>query len=286
MNEKIKLIYISGIGRSGSTLIDLIISTDPKVFSVGEIYKFNKIKKENIPCNCGKNFSNCSFWKDFYYSKYKIKNRINLIDYIKTINFIFNPFIKKINFRKKSQNYSLLKKIKEKTSSKYILDSSKDIARLIELDSNPFIEVYNISIIREAEEVANSFSSRKNKNKKNYFISLLKWNFINYIIVKYLKKRDYSKNLVIDYEEFCKNPKKGISSIEDFLQIKIPKEYVKKIRSMEHHGLAQNRISQKEKRKKFEGISLKQYNKKRSTVKKLLEKLLTYPSSKIKEKLK
>ena len=73
--KKIKVIYISGIGRSGSTLLDIILSTSEKVFSVGEIFKYNQMLRENIKCSCGKKVKDCSFWKDFDGKDFKIKNR-------------------------------------------------------------------------------------------------------------------------------------------------------------------------------------------------------------------
>lgn len=95
MKDKIKVIYISGIGRSGSTLLDLLISTNDSVFSVGEIYKYNELKKRNIECSCGNKFNKCIFWKNFVNNKTKIINRMNLKDYLKMINFLLNPLSKK-----------------------------------------------------------------------------------------------------------------------------------------------------------------------------------------------
>jgi len=41
MKEKTKLVLLIGSGRSGSTLIDLIVNMHPKVLGLGEISNWN-----------------------------------------------------------------------------------------------------------------------------------------------------------------------------------------------------------------------------------------------------
>ncbi|MDD4353935.1 MAG: hypothetical protein PHN56_05775 [Candidatus Nanoarchaeia archaeon] len=279
--EKIKIIYLSGIGRSGSTLIDLLLSTNQKIFSVGEVYQYQKVKEDNLMCSCGKKFNNCDFWKQISKDLCKIINHVNLIDYLKMTNYLINPISKNINFKNNSSNYELFYKIKKNNSKiNFILDSSKDIARLIELDQDKRLEIYNISIIRNCSAVANSFSSGKQGKKKNYYISTIKWFFVNYIMFKYLKKRN-KRTLLIQYEDFCKHPEKEILRIEKYLKIKISKNYSEKIKNIEYHGLVPNRIAKIKNRKLFSGIKydekwkieLSQFKKSFGTI---IEKILNY----------
>lgn len=77
---KQKIIYIRGIGRSGSTLLDALIATSGQVFSVGEVYRFNELRDMDTWCSCGAAFSSCPFWRQFRDLECTVVNRMNVRD--------------------------------------------------------------------------------------------------------------------------------------------------------------------------------------------------------------
>lgn len=262
MNEKrIKVIYIAGLGRSGSTLLDMIISTSEKVFSVGEIYKFNNLKHSKFQCSCGESFKKCQFWSKFIENKERVNiiNRVNVKDYLSAINYLYNPLVKHVAFSNKSDNEALLSKIDsmiKKKGFEYILDSSKDIGRLIELSDCRGIDLYPIIVIRDGRFVADSFTfsqSTQEPGNKNYLVSLGKWILGNTLISRFVEKRRI-KHLKISYDLFCENPDRYIKRIEDFLSVRIPHNYAEIIRTMDYHNYDGNRISHKQNRVNFQGV--------------------------------
>lgn len=59
------LVYITGSGRSGSTLLDMLLSTHPNVAALGEVHRFSiNIGKDAVPyrCTCGDSLVECGFW--------------------------------------------------------------------------------------------------------------------------------------------------------------------------------------------------------------------------------
>jgi hypothetical protein len=268
MNNKIKLIYISDIGRSGSTLLDLLISTSNNVFSVGGMYGFNEMKNENACCSCGKKFNECSFWSNFKTKKYNVINRYNFNDYFSTMLFLCNPFSKQQKFRVKSDNFELFSDIKKMNSGEmYILDSSKDLVRLIELSQDERFDIYNISVFRDGRAVANSFNSKTQSQGKNYYLSLLKWIFVNIVLIKFQKKSDI-KTLNISYNKLCKNPPHQFKKIEKFTGIQIPSNYIEIAKTMDYHNIGGNRLRLKENRANLEAIKIDnkwQYRQNRAT---------------------
>lgn len=61
----IRVIYIAGWGRSGSTLIDAILGHTPGLVSVGEIkFIWERGFLQNRRCSCGERFLECPFWTD------------------------------------------------------------------------------------------------------------------------------------------------------------------------------------------------------------------------------
>jgi len=60
----VKVAYIGGMGRSGSTLLARVLGRVPGVCQVGEIcYLWNQSILRDRLCSCGKAFSECSFWQ-------------------------------------------------------------------------------------------------------------------------------------------------------------------------------------------------------------------------------
>jgi len=59
-----RLIFIGGSGRSGSTLLDLILNNHQQVQSVGEVSKIGRYARTNKePCTCGHPVIDCPFWQ-------------------------------------------------------------------------------------------------------------------------------------------------------------------------------------------------------------------------------
>jgi hypothetical protein len=61
--DPVRVLYIGGWGRSGSTLLDLILGQLPGVISAGEVREIWKRGcREDGLCGCGEAFSRCPFW--------------------------------------------------------------------------------------------------------------------------------------------------------------------------------------------------------------------------------
>lgn len=62
--EPLKVLFIGGYGRSGSTLLDRVLGQIPSFRSVGELrHVFQEGFVENRRCGCGDPFRECDFWQ-------------------------------------------------------------------------------------------------------------------------------------------------------------------------------------------------------------------------------
>ncbi len=60
-----KVIFVAGAGRSGSTLLDGLLGSAPGVCSVGELRQLWRLGyMEDTACGCGLAFSACPFWRE------------------------------------------------------------------------------------------------------------------------------------------------------------------------------------------------------------------------------
>ncbi len=64
MSSPVRVGYVGGIGRSGSTLLCRVLGQVPGVVHVGEIcYLWNQSVRNNRLCSCGSAFHDCPFWQ-------------------------------------------------------------------------------------------------------------------------------------------------------------------------------------------------------------------------------
>jgi hypothetical protein len=60
----VRVLFIGGLGRSGSTLLDRMLGQLDGVWSVGElVHIWQRGLKENNLCGCGRRFRDCHFWR-------------------------------------------------------------------------------------------------------------------------------------------------------------------------------------------------------------------------------
>lgn len=60
----VRVLYVGGVPRSGSTLTDLVLDQLPGHVAVGELFYLfrNGVELDSL-CGCGENFSRCPFWQ-------------------------------------------------------------------------------------------------------------------------------------------------------------------------------------------------------------------------------
>ena len=60
----VRVLFVGGLGRSGSTLLDRMLGRLDDVWSVGElVHLWERGLKENNRCGCGQRFADCRFWR-------------------------------------------------------------------------------------------------------------------------------------------------------------------------------------------------------------------------------
>lgn len=255
------VIYIAGYGRSGSTLLDIILGNNTYSHSCGELNTIFDEYLNNENCSCGLSYEECPTWSKFF-SKINDKEKLKL--YKKTIRTIdkretiFNPWKKNVT----NEDINLYKEINTKLfeaisneNTQFIVDSSKTAAdgsfRPIALKKFADIDVQVIHIQRRVSDVIKSLkkgSNRAIQNKKDIRLSLLsqigfskennyvkgsKMSIVNVLrgsIGYYLANRD-AKNLKkylgddnyikISFEELLDTPEKVLNSIENTLNINL-----------------------------------------------------------------
>lgn len=59
----VRVVYILGTGRCGSTLLDIILGSHPDICSTGELRQLSATPRgEDQPCSCGADVHDCALW--------------------------------------------------------------------------------------------------------------------------------------------------------------------------------------------------------------------------------
>ncbi len=261
MNEKIKLVLLIGSGRSGSTLIDRIVSMDDEVFGVGELINFNSSLFKEY-CSCGDIVENCSFWsevisdlrwteedfQDFKQLKlqfdYATRGRV-----FKARDYTGHPDFE----RYLSKNNSLFKAIGKMNRGRVVFDSSKSPQRALNLSKSDLFDIKIIYLMRDSRGTVWSFKKNFQKNLKagiqkdmkgkSLLKSVYSWIAVNcrsFSAIQSMK----SPALFVKYEEFCEEPKSQINRILRFIFDGDRRETIdlNNPRSVDNHTIAGNRL--------------------------------------------
>lgn len=226
MNKKV--VFLLGAGHCGSTLLDLILGSHSRAFSLGE---FNRIQDligspdEAQPKICGVCPGQCEFWnkraslstlKLFYANKKMVGNVVG-----KIARYICNPY----------------KSIFTWSGKDILVDSSKRIGwfhrqmvpAYVWHDVTPFL----IYLCRDGRAVVNSYNR---KYPDRGIVDITKhWKS------QVVKMNDYYNRFPIDhkirvhYEELASNPENTLRSICNILNLEFEKDMLRYWMYDHHH---------------------------------------------------
>lgn len=237
-----KVIYIAGDGRSGSTLIDAVLSNSKNSISVGESYRFwRRFYQADTLCGCTQKIEVCSLWKRIdsilttNIENYDPKDTWNRIQYLLKFKNVRNisKIIKNPNWKLFCDTVKLFyKSISENTGKDIIIDSSKSSGWLYLLIALDFCELKIIHLERNLQSVANSWKKKvylpEYYNKqvqmpiKTNFVILKNWIKIKYLCMRLKKQENY---LFVKYENFIIHPKKYFGIFETNIGIVLPENF-------------------------------------------------------------
>lgn len=173
---KPKVVFIAGAMRSGSTLLDMMLSQIDAFCTVGELcYIWERGFTENRLCGCGKPFRECDFWSSVVEHAFGRTSNIGLNEIeqfarskirLPGMPKIAFPFLATSEYKSQLLKYRetlsrLYLAIQQASGSRVIVDSSKHPAHGLVLTQIPNIDVYIIHLVRDSRAVAYSWQRPK-----------------------------------------------------------------------------------------------------------------------------
>lgn len=229
-----KYLYIAGYGRSGSTLLERLLSQENSVVGGGELYFLEQfllgdLEQNELICACEQTVRNCPFWSP-------VVRGIEESSNITNGGFFWPDFINKYS----SQNIEL------------IIDSSKTpynrLMYFYDKLSHDNVYVYHLhrSLSGTLASVAKGGNDTFGKELvRSKFLSqarsTIHWilaNFVAYSSRFFVGERSLSSS----YREICRSPERIVRRVENLLDIELFETFSDDIKLGQTHQVAGNRL--------------------------------------------
>jgi hypothetical protein len=204
-----KILYITGLGRSGTNLLDLLLDSHSQVHALGGVRRLPRAYgRKQRPCTCGAdNLQECPFW-----------SRVNRVLQERTGRDISSLKLESGNnstFRE--DNRILFQAIAKVTGTPYVTDSSKSSRRLRRLLNMPELDVIPVHLHRDPRGYAYSQSKRKQKA----LVPAFSYTYRSLLLYRILRNREH---VVIRYERLAENPEKVLTQLTHHLDLPFERE--------------------------------------------------------------
>lgn len=216
-----KILYVLGRGRSGSTLLEGLIEVKYQCFGGGELRLWDKALVKNTYCSCGNTLSSCGFWSEvFSGSEVDFNSELVLSSHARLYRWwnlllLLLPWRSKIIGLMYSKEVEYIKHfydlIEEHSKSDVIVDSSKNPFYCYFLSNIVKLDVYAVHMVRDPRAVAYSWQRQKSydqsiplyKSKVGIIPSSIKWLLSN--AYAEIVKASIPRLVFVKYEEFTEN---------------------------------------------------------------------------------
>ena len=234
--EPIRLIYIMGAVRSGSTLWDTILGNHPDVESVGELCNVSENGwVSSRMCACGQTATQCPFWSEIRREWARLTGTDDEAGYGALVRSLEKHRLWLPRLETEARNGSArVREYSERTKALYeairtvsgksvLVDSSKRPSRALLLSKIPGIDMTLVHLVRDARGVAWSEQKRlknavqaglpKNYGVKSVGHTAMLWAFVN-LQASWMRGRLPAwKSIRLRYEDSIARPHEALERI-------------------------------------------------------------------------
>jgi Sulfotransferase family len=232
-----KVLYVAGLGRSGSTLLGNVLGQMDGFVSVGEIrgiWEYGLL--ENRVCGCGAPFRECALWRSVFDEAFGGIDKVDPREMIRLreswartmhVPLMLAPPGKWFVERRLREYLGVLEKLYHAvqivTGARVIVDTSKFPSYGSVLEMAPSMNLRVMHLVRDPRAVAYSWMRKKRlrpdlEGPKEYMprrgaaVSSLRW-LVRNITTEVLWRRSKERYLLLRYEDFAVDPQETIGRV-------------------------------------------------------------------------
>jgi hypothetical protein len=236
----LRIVYIGGIGRSGSTLIDRLLGQVPGVCAIGElVYMWQRGIAEGNRCGCGEPFQQCPFWQEVLTAAFggsqkadaaRVKQLRATVDRARFIPLLLAPSLRP-SFRGRLDEYvtyctRIYDAVRSVSGCEVIADSSKAPSFAFCLRSSRRVDLRVVHVVRDSRAVAHSWTRkvpRAEATGPRYMPTLRpartagQWNYHNAALQ--MLEASGTPTLRVRYEDLVRRPYERLAEIAEFIGV-------------------------------------------------------------------
>ena len=233
----VKVLFVGGTGRTGSTILDKVLGSSPSWFSGGELAFFwDKGMVQGGLCSCGKAVSDCEIWRasiDLAFKDQGIDPQ-KMVAQRKTFWSIHLPMLafKRLTSRKldnlgdfPANVETLYEAVSQVTHCQVIVDSSKESHYSFILRERTNLDIYFLHLVRDPRAVGYSWSKKKSElgfqNKslmeRRGVLKTTIYYWVSNLAAIWIWRNESERYKILRYEDFADDPQLVIESISDFV---------------------------------------------------------------------
>lgn len=234
--DKVRLLYIGGYTRSGSTMLNRLLATVDDHLAVGEVWHIWRVGlQENQLCGCGQPIRSCPFWTAVFERAFGGMERVDtdkmlalwhVVQERKYLPYLVFPHLRPPAYQRRLRRYqriigSLYRAIAEESGSSLIVDSSKLASYAFILSEIDDLEIDGIQLVRDSRATAHSWKRKKLRPEvhwkptymERYGLakSAFEWNSMHILLD--LAMRRFERHVLLRYEDLTADPERAVAEL-------------------------------------------------------------------------
>lgn len=237
----VRVLYIGGSGRSGSTLLDRVLGQIPELCSVGEIvHIWRRGLLGNQLCGCGLAFHDCPFWKRVGMEAFggwdtidpeemlRLQHRVDRNRYIPLmIASWVSPSYRRALDRYAAYLADLYRGIQKASGARVIVDSAKHASYAFLLRHVATVDLHVVHLARDSRGVAYSWTKQVEKPEvvgqieymPRYHPARMGFRWVAYNALFHLLRWIGTPSLFLRYESLVRHPRSEVERVLRFAGI-------------------------------------------------------------------
>jgi len=233
------VLYIAGYGRSGSTVLDVLLGAHQRTVSVGEMtYVARDWNLEGRRCACGNTYARCPFWKGALKQVGEAGKADQVVRTVEQRRSLFSllagrlPEVYREGYRE--QMRALFHHVAQKGEAEIVVDSSKSArhaaGRFWALREVAGLDVQVLHLVRDGRstlrsvvEKGSNWALEGHRKEKSFLAerTLLGWGLANGIAWGLGRALGRGRYLRVKFEDLLRSPEETLREIGDFMGVSL-----------------------------------------------------------------
>lgn len=226
----IKLIYVAGYGRSGTTLLDIALGEHPMIMGAGEVTTLARhVWEKGEYCACGAQVRECPQWQAIV-ARWTQGEPQGFLDRYRRAQERTETLLAPARLLRlpgwrdhERQTLKLLRGMALASGRAVLVDSSKLPGRAFALAAMPGIDLHVVHVVRDGRGVAWSLMKghrrsvekgvQRDLRPKPLLYTALRWAMVNIAAELLCRRVGAERSIRVRYEDFVDDPRRTIGRI-------------------------------------------------------------------------